>query len=55
MPLMAWVVIQAAPSRLVSQIHFVHNHLGDLTNRSEMWLAHFTAACEVSRQFRQYP
>ena len=49
MPLMAWIVIQAAPTRLVSQLHFLHNHIGDLLlSRQEMWLAHFTAACEVA-------
>ena len=49
MPLMAWIVIQAAPARLVSQLHFLHNHIGDLLlSRQEMWLAHFTAACEVA-------
>ena len=30
MPLMAWVVVRAAPRRLISQLHFIHNHAGEL-------------------------
>ena len=48
MPLMAFVIIQAAPTRLISQLHFLRNHLGEMSGRQEMWIAHFTAACEVA-------
>ena len=48
MPLMAYVVIHARPARLLSQLHFIRNHLGELQGRQEMWMAHFTAACEVA-------
>ena len=36
MPLMAYVIIQAAPARLLSQLHFLRNHLGEMTGRQEM-------------------
>ena len=48
---MAYVIIQAAPSRLISQLHFVRNHLGELSGQREMWVAHFTVRAARVRLF----
>lgn len=47
MPIMAWVIIQARPTRLVSQLHFIYNYALEQGGQYEMWMAHFTAACDM--------
>jgi hypothetical protein len=33
---------------VLPQLHFICNYLGEMSGRQEMWMAHFTAACEVA-------
>ena len=47
MPVMAWVIVRARPSRLISQLHFIYAYILELDDRHEMWMAHFTAACDM--------
>ena len=47
MPVMAWVVIRARPTPLISQLHMIYNYALELDDRQEMWMAHFTATCDM--------
>lgn len=47
MPVMAWVIIQSRPLRLVSQLHFICNYAIEQGDPHEMWMAHFSAACDM--------